>query len=278
MANLEGKVAVVTGASRGIGAAIAQRLAAEGAAVAVTARTLDAHERLPGSLNETVETITSAGGRAVAIAADLLETADRERIVTEAESTLGPIDILINNAAAGFFFPFEKFSAKRVGLALEINLRAPFELAQRVVPGMKERKSGCILNITTAAAEHPSGPPYPEFDRTAGPYVYGMSKAALNRFTTGLAAELYDHGIAVNALAPVAAVATPGVVALGQIPDDPEMLEPMELMAEAAYALCTSDPGVMTGRILYTRPFLAELGVVVRTLDGKSPYDGSACK
>lgn len=272
-----GRVALVTGASRGIGAAIARRLAAEGAAVAVSARTLDEPGHLPGTLRETVAQIEGDGGRAVAIRADMTDAEDRARLVEETVAQLGAIDILVNNAAAAFYLPFEKFSAKRVHIALEMNVKAPFDLAQRVLPSMRDRRCGWILNISSATAAMPEGPPFHPFARDGGALVYGMSKAALDRFSAGLAAEVYDHGIAVNALSPVAAVRTPGVEALGMLPmNRPDLVEPMEVMVEAALVLCTGDPRRLTGRVAYSRPLLAELGRAVRTLDGRHPFDEDA--
>jgi len=265
-----GRTALVTGASRGIGAAIARRLAAEGAAVALVARTLDAHPRLPGTLAETADAIRAADGTAVTIQADLTDSAQYAGIVARATEALGPIDILVNNAAAAFYMPFERFSEKRFAVAVAINLHAPFALAQLVLPGMRERRRGWILNVSSATAQHPSGPPYADFHRHGGAIVYGMTKAALERFTTGLAAETAADGIAVNALAPVAAVRTPGTDALGVVPEDrPELVEPMETMVEAALALCT---GALTGRLAYSRPLLRELGRRPRTLDGREEY------
>jgi NAD(P)-dependent dehydrogenase (short-subunit alcohol dehydrogenase family) len=269
---LQGRVALVTGASRGIGAAIAERFAAEGASVAVTARSLDAHpDHLPGTLFEVADRIRKRGVRAATIGADLTEPSERPRIVREAEKALGPIDILVNNAAAAFYIPFERITPKRMRIAWELNVRAPFELAQLVVPGMRERGRGWIVNVSSATAMNPQGPPYPDFYRTGGATLYGLTKAALDRLTTGLAAELSGDGIAVNSLAPVAAVMTPGVAALGIVPDVPELVEPVELMAEAAVAVASGDPAVLTGRILYTKPLLDELGREVRAVDG-SPW------
>jgi NAD(P)-dependent dehydrogenase (short-subunit alcohol dehydrogenase family) len=268
----KGRTALVTGASRGIGAAIARRLAAEGAAVAIVARSLDAHPHLPGTLLETAAAIRDAGGTAVPIQADLTDPGQYAGIVARASEALGPIDILVNNAAAAFYMPFERFSTKRFEVAIAINVHAPFALSQLVLPAMRARRRGWILNVSSATAVHPNGPPYADFHVRGGAIVYGLTKAALERFTTGLAAETAADGIAVNALAPVAAVRTPGTDALGVVPEDrPELLEPMEVMVEAALALCTVEPATLTGRLAYSRPLLEELGRAPRTLDGRYP-------
>lgn len=138
-----------------------------------------------------------------------------------------------------------------------------FELAQLTIPGMVDGGGGWILNISSGAARHPEGPPYrPGVGRGT---VYGMCKAALERFTTGLAGELADAGVAVNALSPAGVVATPGVVHHRLIPPGSEDLaEPVEVIVEAAHALCTGDPSSLTGRIAYSAPLLEELGLTPR--------------
>lgn len=252
----EGKVAVVTGASRGIGEAIARRLAEEGARVVLSARTLEPDPRHPGSLVETAEAIQAAGGEAVAVQCDLSRSEDRHRLVAEAERQLGPVDILVNNAAVTFLLPLEQFSRKRFDLMVEVQLWAPYELAQLVVPGMKDNGEGWILNVTSRAATMAPGPPFDEV-QTAGFTVYGLVKAGLDRFSNALAAELYDHGIAVNALAPWDNVATPGAGHHDLV--EGFALEGVEWMAEAALVLCSAPPQQLTGRVAYSQPLLAEL-------------------
>ena len=270
---LRGKTALVTGASRGIGAAIARRLAAAGGRVALAARTAERHPRLKGSLKSACEAIRADGNAAKPFVCDLSQATQRERLIDEVVEALGPIHVLVNNAAANFFMPFEQISAKRFALIVEVNCRAPFDLAQRVAPGMRAAGGGWIVNISSATARMPSLP-FNDFDRRGHPVLYGATKAALDRISAGLAAELYDDGIAVNSLSPVAAVATPGVIALGQLPQR-DMIEGVELIAEAALALATCDPKTATGRIAFSRPLLDELGRAAMTLDGRREYDGA---
>jgi citronellol/citronellal dehydrogenase len=257
---LSGRVAVVTGASRGIGAAIAERLAQAGAAVAVTARTArEGDHPFEGSIATVVDKINEDGGRAIGVPADLSVQDDRKRIVETVTAELGPIDILVNNAAITYFEPVSEFTEKHYRLMFEVQVRAPFELAQLVLPSMRERKRGWIVNISSGAARHPVGPPYT--GRIGGGTVYGMCKAALERFTTGLASEVYGDNIAVNVVSPSGLVVTPGVKhhRLDEF-TPPERQEPVEVMAEAVYALASGDPATLTGKVTYAKEILAELG------------------
>lgn len=273
MARLSGRTALITGASRGIGAAIAQRFAAEGAKVVITARTLRQHDHLEGNLEETLAAIHASGGEGHAIVADLCDAEDRRRLLEEAERKFGAIDILINNAAANFFLPLDKVSDKRWQIMFEMNVKAPFDLARGVVEGMRRRGAGWIVNVSTASAEHPVGPPFSHHDTHNHPMLYGASKAALNRLTSGLAAELHADGIRVNSVAPVGAVATPGAVALNMLPPERDMIEGLEVMAEAALWLADC-PADYSGHITYSGSLLKEQGATVRTLDGGAVYDG----
>jgi len=261
---LKGKVALVTGASRGIGAAIAARLAMEGARVAISARTAEPGDsRIPGTLNETLTRLRAQGADALVIKADLAQATERERLIQETVDRLGEIDILINNAAITFFMPVADFTEKRFKLMMEVQVYAPFHLSQLVLPAMRRRKSGWIVNISSGAGRHPQ-PPFGGPAR--GGTVYGMCKAALERFTTGLASEVYDDGVAVNVISP-GLVDTPGVAIHGLITEaTKDRVQPIEYIAEAVYRLASGDPAKLTGRIDHAEPFLKEFGVTPSAL------------
>jgi NAD(P)-dependent dehydrogenase (short-subunit alcohol dehydrogenase family) len=263
----DGRVALVTGASQGgTGTAIALRLAAEGAKVAITARTLS-------GLEETRARIDDLGGTCLVLPADLSDPdGGRAELVARTEEALGPLDILVNNAAMNGYVPFEQVRPRDLERNLQVNLWAPWELMAAAVGGMRERGRGWILNLTSFSAELPPGPPFPTNKPATGGFQYGASKAALNRLTVAAASETHGQGVAVNALTPQAAIATPALVEAGWIKGP--MFEPLETMAEAALALCTGDPDVLTGRIAFSLQLLTELDRPVRDLLGDQLVDG----
>lgn len=264
---LAGKVALVTGASQGgTGTAIAVRFAAEGAKVAITARSVD-------GLEQTRARIVEAGGECLVVPADLSRPdGGRSELVPRTEESLGPIDILVNNAAVNGYKPFETVTADELERSLQVNLWAPWELMTAVIGGMRERGQGSILNLTSFAAEFPPGPPFPSNMPSTGGSLYGGAKAALNRLTVAAASETFGQGISVNALAPQAAIATPALIEAGWINE--VMFEPLDTMAEAALALCTGDPNVLTGRIAFSLQLIAELSRPVRDLHGDELIEG----
>jgi citronellol/citronellal dehydrogenase len=255
---LAGRVALVTGASRGIGAAIAQRFAAEGAAVAMVARSLEPGSggHLAGSLRETADAIAATGGVALPIVADLSDAeCDRPGIVARAVDALGPIDVLVNNAAACFYLSIDETSERRLRVAYEVNVITPYLLTKAVVPAMRDRGEGWVVNITSAIVDT---------DRLDSPQqarssTYAPSKAALDRLTVSFATELQGSGVAVNALAPERAVATEGATAVMELP--PEWCEPVETMAAAAVALATCDPSRESGLVVRSGPYLRSRGL-----------------
>lgn len=251
---LAGKVAIVTGASRGIGEAIALRYAQEGAKVVVSARTVDDGDHiLPGSINSVVKRIRDAGGEALAVKCDLANKEERENLVRETEAAYGPADILVNNAAITYFIPVDDFPEKRFKLMFEVQVYAPFHLAQLVLPKMRERKSGWILNISSHAALHPKLE-----SAGRGGTVYGMCKAALERFTTGLAAESSMDNIGVNVISP-GLIATPGVLHHGLVNEsNKDMAVPVENMAEACLHLVHGEVMKNSGAITYADVILRD--------------------
>lgn len=273
---LTDRVAIITGASRGIGAAIAQRFAAEGARVALVARTLEAGGALPGSLAEVANLIRSKGGDALPIQADLSNTEDLARIVETTVATWGRLDILVNNAAWSRFPPVWEAQERHVRLALQMNFITPQILSQLAYPHMKAQGQGWILNISSATADMPPAAPWDfsdrglQFARDGHATLYGASKAALDRLTKGWALELAGTGIAVNALAPVGAVASEGALAVGGW-DERDHVEPVEAMAEAALLLCSRPGAALSGEVARSLPLLKAQGVVIRDLDGSNP-------
>jgi citronellol/citronellal dehydrogenase len=258
--SMDGRIAIVTGASRGIGQRIAELLAAEGAAVALVARTeAPGDSVLPGSLSEVLERIRTAGGQAAVIPADLTDPGDVETIVARTEKALGPCDTLVNNAGVNFYGPTLDITRRRFSIMAEMMVHTPMRLCQLAVPGMVERGRGWIVNVTSKQARHPKGPPYPDW-ASDGSTPYGMCKAALDRLTTGLAAELDGTGVSVNSLGTSGLVMTPGVAVVSPHKPDNTPVEPDDAMAQAALSICRTQPGEMTGRICYSmdvldRPF-----------------------
>jgi len=257
---LSGRVAIVTGASRGIGSMIAERFAAEGAAVALVARTRSSGQSdEPGSLEETRATIEAQGGRCHPVVADLLDPETPALVVAEVADALGPCDILVNNAAFIELTPLVSIRPQVLRDMFESQVVAPLRLAQLVIPGMQERGHGWIVNLTSKGSALPPGPPF-SWGVRGGTSGYGAVKAAVERMTVGLAGEVHGTGVAVNALGPSRIVRTPGV-ARGSWGNEPaDRYEDPAAITEAALRLCTGDPAMLTGRVVWSEEFLAEMG------------------
>jgi NAD(P)-dependent dehydrogenase (short-subunit alcohol dehydrogenase family) len=269
MSELSGRVALVTGASRGIGRAIARRLAAEGASVVLSASRLGSHRDLDGTLEEAVAALQAAGARAAAVTADLVSDAARADLVARAEAVFGPLDILVNNAAmARWALPSESKLSTRRKLC-EVNLHAPVDLMQQALPGMRARGRGWICNVSSDSARQPAVPYRDTPEAALAITAYGASKAALERYSQGLAHEVAGDGVFVNVLAPVAIVLTQEAARFaGAIARrNPDLVEPVEVMAEAALELVTSRH---VGRVVTSRGLLHALARPVRSLDGSA--------
>lgn len=268
MGRCEGRVALVTGASRGIGKAIAARLASEGASVVLNASRMGAHGNLPGTLESAASDLQEAGYAAAAIAGDLSDPAARAGLIERASDFFGPVDILVNNAAAGLMkLPSETTNEDR-SFMFELNVNAPVDLAQQAIPGMKEKGAGWILNIGSATS---SNPELPYRDSKVAAWIigaYGATKAALDRYTEALAHEMQEHGIFVNCMMPTSIVLTSGADYVRDIARaNPDWVEPVEMMAEGALELCS---GRHVGRVLTSREIVHGTARKVHSLDGKT--------
>lgn len=278
MGKLDGKVTIVTGSSRGIGAEIARLFAKEGAKVVCAARTLkEGEHQFEGSLETTVQQIRDAGGEATAVAANISEPEECEKLVKAARDAYGPIDILVNNAALTYFIPVKDYPLNRWMRSWAVNFHAPFVLSQLVIPDMIEKKSGVIINISSAAAIGPGSAPYgSDLMTTGGGTCYGSEKAALERFSQGLAAELYQYGITVACFSPSQVVPTPGTVHhhLVQSLTDPAG-EPPEYMARAALILATEPLDKVSGRVTYSQVLLKEYGEIDKAAGAGVDFPGT---
>ena len=263
MGRLDGKVVVITGASRGIGAEIARLFAAEGGRVICAARTLrEGDHQMAGSLETTVTDIRAAGGEARAVAANIAEPAECERLIGAAREAYGPVDVLVNNAALTYYLPTKDYPLNRWLRSWAVNFHAPFVLSQLVLADMIARRSGAIVNISSGAAIGPGRGPYLDPSVGArGGTCYGAEKAALERFTQGLASEVYQHGVSVTCVSPSQIVPTPGTVhhRLVKSLDDPRGEAPI-LMAKAALLLATEPVEKVCGRVTYSQQILKEFG------------------
>jgi NAD(P)-dependent dehydrogenase (short-subunit alcohol dehydrogenase family) len=265
---------LVTGSSRGIGRAIAQRLAAEGATVVVTARSHEPSPSLrggaalaiPGTIGETVKLIEEAGGTAFGVAADLEDPDQRDRLVDQALDRTGRLDILVNNAGFADYSVIEEMSIETFDRTVEHYLRTPFVLTKAAVPHMRKNGAGWIVNIGSVTGVAPVRP-YRDYNKTAGDVVYASMKAALHRFTQGIAAELVDANIAVNCVGPSTAIRTPGAAQL--IPDT-FPTEPVEYLAETVLSMCHLPAAERTGLVAFSLHYPWSQRLPVHSLDGVS--------
>ncbi|MFZ5817074.1 MAG: SDR family oxidoreductase [Bacillota bacterium] len=246
---LEGRVALITGASRGIGRALAIRLAQEGADVVVAAKSEQSTEKLPGSIYETADEVRALGRRALPVKVDVRVEEEIAAMVEQAVAEFGRIDILINNAGALWWKPVLETPGKRFDLLMGVNVRASYLCAYYVLPHMVRQKWGHIITMA------------PPISTTANPgmVAYMIAKMGMARLAIGIAEEHRQDNIASNSLWPVTPIETAAVVNnhLGER----EQWRTPEIMCDAVMAILSQEPSRCTGRQLLDEEILREAGV-----------------
>ena len=285
MGKLDGKVAIITGASGGIGKATAQLFASEGCKVVCASRTLgnDKHaiegtlipwrsdisisQIYERSLSNTVAGIQEAGGEAIGVQADVSDEESCDHLVWTAKRLFGRIDVLVNDAAISYFgIPVKDYPLKWWREGFAVNVHGPFMMSRKVLPDMIDRHNGSIVNISSGAAIGPGRGPYTEPPLSFGAgTMYGVTKAAIERFTQGLAEEVFKYGVSVTCVAPSFPVDTPGTNYHG-ITNVLEKAgvkpEPIEILAKAILLLATEPQEKVTGRVTYSQAILKEFGLI----------------
>jgi NAD(P)-dependent dehydrogenase (short-subunit alcohol dehydrogenase family) len=252
---LQGKIAIVTGSSRGIGKVLALRLAQDGADIVVCARSERVGE-LPGTIGETAAAVEGLGRRALALKLDLAQDSDIDAVVERTVGEFGRVDILVNNAViVGPRRAFLGGDAEFLDLAYRVNVRGPYRLAQRVSQVMAEQGGGTIVNITSGAARHPQTPLAVGVD--AMDPSYGITKASLDRITTAYASELEAHNIAILSVAPGLVITERIRQAAIRRNVEFGRAESPDVIATAVSTIC-QDPMQFTGCILSARDVVAQ--------------------
>jgi NAD(P)-dependent dehydrogenase (short-subunit alcohol dehydrogenase family) len=261
--SLKGRTAVVTGASRGVGRAVALELASRGADVVVTARTETPRADIAGSIGESVEQIANAGGSAVALQADLLVPADLERLVEETRTRFGRIDILVNNAAYigdAVFESFWEMSLESWRNMMELNVNVPWALTKAFAPIMRAQGSGLIVNLSSSASDSPpAGEEIPLPGKGGLGAAYPTSKSAITQLTAYVGNELKAEGITMLALDPGFARSESAEILAARVGADPSWAQPVEVAAKAVgYIASLPDPAEFAARFVVARELVDE--------------------
>ena len=252
MTSLAGKTLFITGASRGIGEAIALRAAAEGANIVIAAKTDRPHPKLPGTIHSVAETVERAGGKALPLKVDIRDEDAVAEAMKQAADHFGGIDILVNNASAIYLAPTPEVPMKRFDLMFGVNVRGTFVCSQAAQPYLKDAQNPHILNLS---------PPLNMKSKWFAPHVaYTMAKYGMSLCVLGHAEEFRDRGIAVNALWPKTVIATAALKMLGDMVD-PKNCRTPAIMADAAHAIVAAPPSARTGEFLIDEDVLREAGV-----------------
>jgi NAD(P)-dependent dehydrogenase (short-subunit alcohol dehydrogenase family) len=257
---LEGRVAIVTGASRGIGEYVARSLAQAGAKVAVAARTEEVSDpRLPGTIHAVAAAIKAEGGEAMGVRMDMRDADSIKEGVQKTVDTYGGLDIVVNNAAILVPGTLESVQERHLDLIWQIDLRGPLLLMKAALPHMKQAGRGHIVNVSSRAGVFPGPGPYA--DTRSGGAFYGMVKSGLERFSQGLAMELQGDNISVNVLSPQGRIKTPGNIFAENDRENPslEFQEAWEMGKGTAW-ICQQ--GIeFTGHILFDQDLCREQGL-----------------
>ncbi len=247
LSRLDGKVALVAGASRGIGREIARELAGAGASVAVAARS-ESEGRLPGTIHSVARAIEQEGGRALAVPCDVTDEGSVKRAVATTVAELGSVDILVANAGVMWLAPVMHTPLSRWELCMRVNLTGVFLVTREVLPHVMTRGSGSLVAVTTTGVAMTN----------LGSNAYWVAKAGVERLYQGLATEMAPHNVAVNCLAPSKVVMTEGAQANG-VNVSEDMVEPPDAMGIAATYLAAQDASGLTGGIHYSLGLLESL-------------------
>ena len=245
---LEGKVAIVTGASRGVGKAVALALAREGCRVAVAAKTSEPDPKLPGTIHQTAQEIEALGVRALPLQVDVREEAEVARMVDQTLQSFGRVDLLVNNAGALFWANVADLPVKRFDLVMDVNVRAAFLCTRAVLPAMRAQKSGTVLMMS----------PKVSTTRLAGKAPYLLSKMGMTFLAVAVAEEEKASGIAACALWPVTMIESQATLHFG-FGDRREWRTP-QILADATVAIA-AQPERYSGRAVYDEEVLADQGV-----------------
>ena len=253
--SLAGKRIFITGGSRGIGLAIALRAAADGANIAIAAKTAEENPKLPGTIFSAAKEIEAAGGTALPIQCDIRDEDAIEAAVNKAATEFGGLDILINNASAINLTPTEKTAAKRFDLMFDVNVRGTFLTSQAVIPHLRESaKAGRNPHILTLSPPLSMSPKW-----FKNHVAYTMSKYGMSMCVLGMAEEFKRDGIAVNALWPRTAIDT---AALQMIPGvDTDFCRKPEILSDTAYIILNRDSKTTTGNFFVDDEVLASEGI-----------------
>jgi citronellol/citronellal dehydrogenase len=249
MSSLKGRVAIITGASRGIGRAIAWGLAKQGCHIVIAAKSTESSERLPGSIYSVAQEVEAMGVQALPFQIDVR---DGEQIETLANKTLerfGRVDILINNAGALWWQPLLETPAKRFDLVMAVNARASFLASRAVLPAMMKARWGHIINMS---------PPI-DTKIVPGRIAYCISKFGMTLLTLGLAEEVRSHNIGVNSLWPVTIIESQASINWGM--GNPSMWRKPDILVDCVLRLVQKQPTAVTGQALLDEPFLRSEGI-----------------